>query len=116
MMYEHKTEPLLSRAAFMRRIFGHIAVAAVLVLGSLLLGMTGYVTLENLHWLDAFVDAAMLLGGMGPVHIPVTTAGKLLAGCYALYCGLVFLVAVGLVFAPLLHRVLHRLHLDRDDL
>jgi hypothetical protein len=74
--------------------------------------MVGYVAFERLSWLDAFLNAAMLLGGEGPIHSPVTPEGKLFAGLYALYCGLVVLAAAGLLVAPVLHRVLHTLHWD----
>jgi len=77
--------------------------------------MWGYVTFENLAWIDAFLNTSMLLGGMGPVNLPHTDAGKLFEAFYALYAGLVFLVTVGLVFAPILHRVLHRFHWDEKS-
>ncbi|WP_374436791.1 hypothetical protein [Inhella sp.] len=77
---------------------------------SLLGGMAGYVGFEGLSWADAFLNAAMLLGGMGPVNAPQTLGGKLFAGCFALYAGLVFLLAAAMVFTPVLHRLLHRFH------
>jgi len=77
--------------------------------------MVGYVGLENLSWLDAFLNSAMLLGGMGPVTIPVTPYGKFFAGCYALFAGLVFLVAVGVLLAPVVHRLLHKFHWDETS-
>ena len=92
----------------------HAAFSAVLVAGSLFMGMSGYVYFEHLTWTDAFVDASMLLGGMGPVHNPETTGGKLFAGCYALYSGLVFLVTVGVMLAPILHRALHKFHWTKE--
>ena len=113
-MYESRAEALHPRARFLARLARHAALAAALVVGSLTLGMAGYVYFEHLSWLDAFVDASMLLGGMGPVHNPETTGGKLFAGCYALYSGLVFLVTVGVVLAPVLHRALHRFHLIKE--
>jgi len=70
----------------------------------------GYVSIEHLSWIDAFLNAAMLLGGMGPVDPPKTDAGKLFAGIFALYAGLVFVVTAAMIFAPLLHRLLHRFH------
>jgi hypothetical protein len=82
---------------------------------SLALGMVGYHALERLGWTDAFLNVAMLLGGMGPVNSPVTQAGKLFAGAFALYAGLVFLIAAALVLAPILHRLLHRFHWDDKD-
>jgi hypothetical protein len=80
------------------------------LLFSLMLGMAGYGYFEHLPWRDAFLNAAMLMGGMGPVDAPQTDGGKLFAGLYALYAGLVFLVAAGLVFAPVVHRVMHKFH------
>jgi hypothetical protein len=76
--------------------------------------MVGYAAFEGLGWLDAFLNASMLLGGMGPVEQPRTTGGKLFAGAYALYSGLVFLVAAGIVLAPVVHRQMHHFHLDED--
>ena len=88
----------------------HVAVATFLVGGSLLIGMIGYRYFESWSWIDGFLNAAMLLGGMGPVNDPQTSGGKLFAGLYALYAGLLFLVVAGLLLAPLLHRLLHRFH------
>ena len=113
-MYEsHKHAPL-PRPRFLRRLALHFVGAASLVLGSLLLGMAGYAYFEDLPWRDAFLNAAMLLGGMGPVEAPRTDGGKLFAGLYALYAGLVFLVATAVVFAPVLHRLLHKFHWSQD--
>ena len=81
-----------------------------LLLGSLALGMAGYMYFEHLPWRDAFLNAAMLLGGMGPVDPPKSDGGKLFAGLYALYAGLLILVTAGVVLAPVLHRLLHRFH------
>lgn len=113
--YEHKRHPLLPRRHFIRRLLLHILAATLLVLISLGIGMEGYSYFEGLAWRDAFLNAAMLLGGMGPVETPRTDGGKLFAGCYALYAGLVFLVAVGIALAPVVHRVLHRFHLDESE-
>ena len=111
-MYEKRTDPPLPHERFMRRLGGHVAVAAGLLVMSLAIGMAGYVGFEHLGWRDAFLNAAMLLGGMGPVDPPRTDAGKLFAGLYALYAGLVFLVTAALLFTPLLHRLMHRFHWD----
>ena len=105
----------LPRRRFALRMASHFAVAAILVALSLLAGMWGYERYEHLESLDAFLNAAMLLGGMGPVDDPQTDGGKLFAGFYALYAGLVFLVVAGLVLAPVVHRVLHRLHWEADN-
>lgn len=109
-MYERKHQPPLSRAQFARRLALHTAWATVLLVGSLGVGMLGYSYFEHLPWLDAFLNSAMLLGGMGPVDPPRTAGGKLFAGLYALYAGLVFLVTAALMFGPILHRLLHRFH------
>jgi hypothetical protein len=111
-MYERHRDRLLPRAAFLRRVAKHVAVAGLVVAGSLVGGMAGYVRFEKLSRLDAFLNAAMLLGGMGPVWSPVTRGGKIFAGLYALYAGMVFLVVAGIVLAPIVHRVLHRFHWD----
>jgi hypothetical protein len=111
-MYESRRQRPLPRPAFAQRLAAHVAVAALLLACSLLVGMSGYVRFERLTWLDAFLNAAMLLGGMGPVDPPRTDAGKLFAGAYALYAGLVFIVTAALVLTPVLHRVLHRFHWD----
>lgn len=113
-MYEHREEPLLPRARFVWRVVQHASVAVLVVAGSIGLGMAGYMRFERLHAIDAFLNAAMLLGGMGPVESPATAAGKLFAGFYALYSGLVFLVAASILLAPVVHRVMHRFHL-RDE-
>ena len=111
-MYESRKHPLLPRVHFFRRLVLHFAAAMGLLMGSLLLGMAGYAYFETLAWRDAFLNSAMLLGGMGPVDAPSTDGGKVFAGLYALYAGLVFIVAAGLVFIPVLHRLLHKFHWD----
>jgi hypothetical protein len=87
-------------------------MAVALLALSLGVGMLGYEHFEGLPWIDGFLNSAMLLGGMGPVNPPLTAAGKLFAGIYALYAGLVFIVTAALVVTPVLHRLLHRFHLD----
>ena len=109
-MYEHRGARPLPTRRFLRRLGGHVVVATGLVALSLLLGMAGYAHYEHLAWRDAFLNSAMLLGGMGPVDAPRTPAGKLFAGAYALYCGLIFLAVAGILFAPVLHRLLHHFH------
>jgi hypothetical protein len=111
-MYEHRKEPLLSRPAFLKRLALHAGVSLGVVLVSLGLGILGYHFLEGLAWIDALVNAAMILGGMGPVDTLHTDAGKLFASFYALYSGIVFLLAVGIIFAPVFHRLLHHFHLE----
>jgi len=93
----------------------HTAAALALLLLSLILGMAGYEYYEQLSWRSAFLNSAMLLGGMGPVNAPVTDGGKLFAGFYALYAGLVFLIVAGLVLAPVVHRIMHKFHWSQDQ-
>jgi len=112
-VYERRTEPLLPRRAFYGRLARSAGVAAGVAVVSLAIGMAGYHAFEHLAWIDAFLNAAMLMGGMGPVNNPVTTAGKLFAGVYALYCGLFVIMTAGVLLAPIAHRFLHRFHLEQ---
>jgi hypothetical protein len=114
-MYEHRRHPPLPLRLFLWRMLRHVALAALLLGLSLWLGMAGYEYYEHLPWRDAFLNAAMLLGGMGPVNNPVTPAGKLFAGGYALYAGMVFIVTASIILAPIVHRMLHLLHCDERD-
>ena len=114
MDFEHHTLPLLSRRAFLLRMARFAGLSLALILGALALGVLGYHLLESLPWLDALVNASMILGGMGPVDALHTVAGKLFASFYALFSGLLILAAAGVLFAPLFHRFLHRFHLDLD--
>ena len=113
--YESRTEPLLSQAAFARRLTVNLAVALLLITVSLLAGMAGYHHFESMSWIDAFVNAAMILSGMGPVGTLQTWGGKCFAGWYALYSGLALILVSGLILAPILHRLMHRFHLDTED-
>lgn len=113
-MYESRKHRPVSRPHFLRRLLLHFLAASCLLLGSLLIGMAGYAHFEGLAWRDAFLNAAMLLGGMGPVESPQTHGGKVFAGLYALYAGLMFLVAAGVILAPVVHRLLHKFHWDTE--
>ena len=110
--YESRHAPLAPRSVFLRRLGEVVALSAGLVVVSLAVGMWGYQHFERLEWRDAFLNAAMLLGGMGPVHVPATFGGKLFAGRYALYCGLAVLVVAGMMLAPIAHRILHKFHME----
>jgi hypothetical protein len=113
-MYERKAHPPLPRPHFVRRLLLHGAASLGLLVASLLIGIAGYEYFEHLPWRDAFLNSAMLMGGMGPVDAPRTDAGKLFAGLYALYAGLVFLVAASLLFAPVVHRLMHTFHWEEE--
>ncbi len=112
---EAKGQPLLSRAAFARRLLRFGLLAIGIILFSLALGILGYHFAEGLSWLDALVNASMILGGMGPVDMPKTVAGKLFSSFYALFSGIVFLVSAGVLLTPIYHRFIHRFHLELDD-
>jgi len=114
-LYERRCQPLLPRAQFYARMGRHVALATLLLGVSLWAGMLGYEHFERLEWHDAFLNACMLLGGMGPVNNPTSNAGKLFAGWYALYAGMVFLVVATVILAPLVHRMLHLFHADEHD-
>ena len=111
-MYEHRTDPVLPREAFLRRVRGHLVISLGLVALSLAIGPAGYHWFGRLAWIDAFENASMILTGMGPVDTMESDAAKIFASLYALYSGIVFLVSVGVLAAPFLHRVMHRLHVD----
>jgi hypothetical protein len=109
---ETRRQPLLSRRAFAGRVAASFGAAAALIAASLLAGMVGYHVLEGLAWIDAFANAAMILSGMGPLDPPRTWGGKLFAGLYALYSGLAVILAAGILFTPVVHRMLHQFHLE----
>lgn len=110
-LYESRQTQPLSRGRFLVRMLKHALFAQLLVGVSLVIGMWGYGTFEGMAWRDAFVNSAMLLGGMGPVKTEgLSDAGKVFAGLYALYAGLVLIIVVGIMMAPVLHRVLHLFH------
>lgn len=111
-MFEHRDQPLLPRRQFLLRLARSVGLSLALVAGSLLIGMAGYRLLEGLSWIDAFLNASILLSGMGPVSLPASFGGKLFAGLYALYCGLIVIFIAGLLLAPVAHRVLHKFHLE----
>ena len=113
-MYERRHQHPLSRRAFALRLLAHAVTGVGLVGVSLGAGMAGYMRWEHLERRVAFLNAAMLLGGMGPVDNPETSAGKLFAGLYALYCGLVVIVATGAFLVPVLHRAIHLFHWRKD--
>jgi hypothetical protein len=114
-LFEHKHKPLVSRALFLKRVFKFFLLASGLIFISLFIGVLGYHIFEGLSWLDSLLNASMILGGMGPVNPVQTNAGKVFASFYALFSGLVLLVAVGVIFAPIFHRFLHKFHLDIEE-
>ena len=110
-----KTPQLASRRVFAARMAVSLAWSGALIAASLAIGMWGYRAFEHLTWIDAFESAAMILSGMGPLAVMHTAGGKLFAGLYALYSGLVLIAAASLLLAPVLHRIVHRLHIQDSD-
>lgn len=111
-MYEHRKQPLASRATFYQRVLKNILVALAIMLVCLVIGVLGYHYSANIPWLDAVHNASMILSGMGPVVEITTDAGKWFSSGYALFSGVIFITNVGIILAPALHRIYHRLHLE----
>jgi hypothetical protein len=114
MIYEDRHSKPITTRRFARRMVAHMGVASGLVAVSMVAGMAGYEHYEHLAWRDAFLNTAMLLGGMGPVDGPRSNGGKLFAGFFALYAGGVFLVVAGLFLTPLIHRLMHKFHWEGE--
>lgn len=104
--------PLLSHSAFFTHLLRNIAIGWGVILLSLFAGMLGYHVFEKMPWVDAFVNAAMILSGMGPMGELHTVAGKIFAGCYALFSGLMFILILGVIFAPVIRRFFVKIHLE----
>ena len=113
--FEHRADPLLPRRQFLARLMRHMTFAAGVVALSLGIGVVGYHAFESLSWIDALLNASMILGGMGPVDPIHTTAGKLFASFYSLFSGILFLVVVGIIVAPFAHRLMHRMHMEEQQ-
>ena len=113
-MYEHRKQPLLSAAKFTRRVIRHFSLALLVLVVGLAIGVLGYHCLGGLNWIDALLNASMILGGMGPVDPLNSSVAKIFASCYALFSGLVFIGIASLIVAPFAHRILHRFNLDKE--
>ncbi len=114
-LFERRTQPLLPRRIFIRRVILYAVFSIAIIVLSLAIGVVGYHVTEGLSWIDSLLNASMLLGGMGPVDPLHTVAGKLFASFYALFSGVVVLVAVGVLIAPVFHRLMHSFHLAAED-
>ena len=110
--FEHRSEKVATRYKFAIRMARALGLWLVLTTGGLVIGMAGYSITEGMGPADAFVNAAMILSGMGPVSELHTTAGKIFAGFYAILSGLIIVIGAGFVLAPVAHRVLHRFHVE----
>ncbi|MEP6494310.1 MAG: hypothetical protein ABJF01_16625 [bacterium] len=114
-IWEHRRQAPISPRAFVGRMLEQGRLAVAIIALSVLFGVMGYHWLAGFGWIDAFLNASMILGGMGPVGELKTNAAKIFAALYALYAGLVFLVVGGVLLTPVLHRVLHRFHWESDQ-
>ncbi len=114
--FERKHDKLAPMPVFLRRVAASFGIACGLILAALVIGIAGYHWLAGLGWIDALLDASMILGGMGPVHELRSDCAKLFASAYALFSGLVFIGVMALVLSPLVHRMLHKFHADEKDL
>ena len=115
-MFENMHQRPIPQPHFVRRIAWSVAISGVIAAAALAIGVTGYHFIGELSWIDALHNASMILGGMGPVAEMKTDAAKLFSSAYALFCGLVFISVVAVTLAPIMHRVLHKFHMDDGDL
>jgi hypothetical protein len=114
-MFEHRKSRLAPVIVFRRRVFKFSMITLCVFLLTLIGGMSGYHYLAGQNWVDAFMNASMILGGMGPTGELPNPNAKIFAGAYALFCGVVFLLGMGVIIAPVFHRFMHKFHLDMDD-
>jgi len=109
-MYEAHHQRLLSRRNFFKRLLNNFLIGLGIIIISLVIGMLGYKYTEDMSWVDAYVNASMILSGMGPIAPLTSQLGKIFAGSYALFSGIVFLIVIAVILAPLFHRFLHKFH------
>jgi hypothetical protein len=114
-VFENRHEPILPRRIFIRRLFTCLALALAIIAGALSIGVAGYHFIAGLPWIDALLNASMILTGMGPVDVLPSNAAKVFASFYALFSGVVFISLMGLLLSPIAHRVLHKFHLSDED-
>jgi len=115
-MFERKHQKIAPASVFIRRLAVYIGIAILLILVALFIGIAGYHWIAGLGWADSLLNASMILGGMGPVNLLTNTGAKVFASLYALFSGLVFIAVMGIVFSPIVHRMLHKFHVDDKDL
>lgn len=109
-----KIHPALTSHFFVTYIIKNATISFIFILVALGIGMLGYRRFEEMAWVDAFVNAAMILSGMGPMGVLKTTGGKIFAGFYALFSGLMFILTLGFILAPVVHRFFLKIHLDYE--
>lgn len=115
-MYEHKHEKLATPSVFVKRMLASVLIALMLITVALTIGILGYHFIAGFDWVDSLLEASMILGGMGPINSLASSGAKLFASAYALFSGLIFIAIMGIILAPVTHRMLHRFHLDEHDL
>ncbi len=115
-MFENKQQPLIPQPRFVRRLTSAVAISGVIAAAALAIGVLGYHYFGDLQWIDALHNASMILGGMGPVAEMKSDAAKLFSSAYALFCGLVFISVIAVTLVPIMHRILHKFHVDESDL
>ena len=113
--FEHKEKPLLPLKKFYKRLLKNFLYAIVIIVVSLIIGITGYLALAHMNFVDALLNASMILGGMGPVDVLTNNAAKYFASFYSLFSGITFLTTVAVLFAPIVHRIMHRFHLETEE-
>ncbi|WP_439272273.1 hypothetical protein [Pseudochrobactrum sp. HB0163] len=114
-MYEKRTDPLISRMKFLQRMAQHLFYVFALMAVSILLGAIGFILFEDFGLEDAILHSAFILSGFGLVSVPATTGGKMFAGIYGFYANIFFLAGFSIIFAPITHRILHKLHMDDGE-
>ena len=115
MMLEHRHDKLATRSVFIKRIIASLVIALALIALALMIGITGYRYIAGFSWVDSLLEASMILGGMGPVNQLPNDHAKIFASAYALFSGLIFIAVMGLVLTPVVHRILHKFHVDEKD-
>lgn len=115
MTFERRHEKLASVSVYVKRLIGALAIALGLIAFALIIGIAGYHSLAGFNWVDSLLEASMILGGMGPVNQLPNDQAKIFASVYALFSGLIFIAVMGLVLSPVVHRILHKFHLDEKD-
>ncbi len=115
LFFEHSSKPLLPRKKFYRRVLRNLFIAFLIISVSLIIGITGYMCFADMNIVDALLNASMILGGMGPVDVLHNDTAKYFASFYALFSGITFLSTVGVIFAPIIHRIMHRFHLETEE-
>lgn len=115
-MFERKHQNLATVHAFVKRLVACFGIAVLLIVFALCIGIAGYHWIACFSWVDSLLNASMILSGMGPVNLLMSTSAKVFASIYALFSGIVFIAVMGIVFSPIVHRMLHKFHIDDEDL